>query len=146
MSINWKAEFLRPWKLATLSLGIGLLLVGSVVNPAPDWDIGISFVMAVLTYLTAPWFIHVIRSMDWRKSPMALIAAWFSIDGSYWFYWSLVDPGALFMRPANAFASTFLYLLMGMVWMYPGSLIQLWGETRRAVREAMLPGKKGGAS
>lgn len=134
MPINWKIEFLRPWKLATLVLGIVLLLVCSVVTPAPDWDVGISFIMAILTYLTAPCFIHAVRRVEWRKWPMALFAAWFSIDGCYWIYWSLVAPEALFMRPANAFASTFLYLLMGMVWMYPGSLRQLWLDTSISLR------------
>lgn len=108
-NINWPHEFLRPWKLTTLALGIILLLIGSVVTPAPDWDVGVSFIMAVLTYLTAPWFIHVFRRLNWKMIPLAL-----------------------FMRPANAFASTFLYLLMGMVWMYPGSLRDLLNETRRA--------------
>jgi len=111
------------------------LCVMTWVMPAPDWDMGISFIMAILTYLTAPWFIHVIRRLEWRKWPLALLAAWFSIDGCYWFYWSIVNPDALFMRPANAFASTFLYLLMGMVWMYPGSLRELLTETIRAFRE-----------
>jgi len=132
--IDWPREFRRPWKLGTLALGILLLLVGSVVTPAPDWDTGISFIMAILTYLTAPWLIHVIRRLDWRRVPIALALAWFSIDGCYWIYWSMVDHAALVMRPANAFASTFLYLLMGMVWVYPGSLKQLWLETSKALR------------
>ena len=131
--IFWMSEFLRPWKLGTLALGVALLLIGSVVMPAPDWDGGISFIMAILTYLTAPWFIQVVRRLEWKKLPMAIFLAWFSIDGCYWIYWSLVDPSALFMRPANAFASTFLYLLMGMVWMYPGSLKDLWADIRQAL-------------
>ncbi len=141
--IHWPCEFLRPWKLVILALGIGLLLIGSVLMPAPDWDVGISFIMAILTYLTAPWLIHVVRRLDWKRLPLALFLAWFSIDGCYWLYWSIVNPDALFMRPANAFASTFIYLLMGMVWMYSDSLQQLWSETRRAVGEAMSSGKKG---
>lgn len=47
-------EYIRPWKLATLAVGIGLLVLGSFYLPAPDWDIPISFIMAVLTYLVAP--------------------------------------------------------------------------------------------
>jgi hypothetical protein len=104
--------------------------------PAPDWDVGISFIMAILTYLSAPWFIQVFKRLDWRMMPLALLAAWFSIDGSYWLYWSALKPEALFMRPANAFASTFLYLLMGMVWMYNGSLRELWHETFAVFRQA----------
>ncbi|MDD3608123.1 MAG: hypothetical protein PHI49_00045 [Halothiobacillaceae bacterium] len=139
-AIRWSVEYRRPWKLFTLVLGIALLLAGSVYMPAPDWDVGVSFIMAILTYLSAPWLLHVLWRRQWRLWPLALLAAWFSIDGAYWMYWSLVDPEALIMRSANAYASTFLYLLMGMVWLYPGSLRQLWGETRGAVREALRPG------
>jgi hypothetical protein len=35
------AELQRPWKLATLAIGIGLLVVGSFNYEAPDWDIPI---------------------------------------------------------------------------------------------------------
>lgn len=31
-------EYLRPWKLFTLALGIGLLIAGSFYYRAPDWD------------------------------------------------------------------------------------------------------------
>ena len=43
-------EYIRPWKLTTLFLGIGLLILGSVYTPAPDWDIAISLIMAIFTY------------------------------------------------------------------------------------------------
>ena len=29
---------MRPWKLATLAIGIGLLVVSSFYYNAPDWD------------------------------------------------------------------------------------------------------------
>jgi hypothetical protein len=63
----------------------------SVWFPVRFEAVGVSFVMAILTYLTAPWFIHVFRRLNWKMIPLAQ-----------------------FMRSANAFASTFLYLLMGM--------------------------------
>ena len=31
-------EYLRPWKLATLAIGLGLLLVGAHYQLAIDWD------------------------------------------------------------------------------------------------------------
>lgn len=49
-------ETLRPWKLATLAIGLGLLIAGAYLTPAPDWDIGVSILMAGFTYLTAGWF------------------------------------------------------------------------------------------
>ncbi|MFZ4539226.1 hypothetical protein [Propionivibrio sp.] len=36
----------------TLAIGLGLLLVGADYYDAPDWDYPISFIMAILTYLT----------------------------------------------------------------------------------------------
>ncbi|WP_231880945.1 hypothetical protein [Halothiobacillus diazotrophicus] len=92
-SIHWSREFLRPWKLGSLAVGIALLLIGSVVMPAPDWDVGVSFTMAILTYLTAPWFIHVIRRLNWKMIPLALFFAWFSIDGCYWLLLAVLVHG-----------------------------------------------------
>ena len=66
-------EYLRPWKLTTLAIGIGLLLIGADYQPAPDWDYSISFIMASLTYLTAPWSVQVLRSRRWRWLPLALL-------------------------------------------------------------------------
>lgn len=44
-------DYLRPWKLFSLACGIGILLVGSVVEQAMDWDFPISFIMAISTYI-----------------------------------------------------------------------------------------------
>ncbi|STZ03412.1 hypothetical protein [Moraxella equi] len=37
-------DYLRPWKLFSLSCGIGILLVSSVIEQAIDWDFNISFI------------------------------------------------------------------------------------------------------
>lgn len=124
-------EYLRPWKLATLFLGIVLLIVGSFVTPAPDWDIPISFIMAILAYLTAPWSLRVILERQWRVWPAMLFATWFTIDGSYALYWYFVDPYALaLMRDVNFPASLTLYAMCGVVWLYRGSLSELLAELR----------------
>ena len=65
-------EYLRPWKLATLAIGLGLLLIGADYEQAPDWDYRISFIMASLTYLTAPWSVQVVRSQRWRWLPVSV--------------------------------------------------------------------------
>ena len=36
---DYRRELCRPWKLATLTLGISLLIWGSCYYQAPDWDI-----------------------------------------------------------------------------------------------------------
>jgi hypothetical protein len=45
----------------------------------------------------------------------------------------MVKSEVLFVRSASAFAASFLYLLMGMVRMYPGSIKALLEETRQAI-------------
>lgn len=127
-------ELLRPWKLTTLVIGLLLLIVGGDYYNAPDWDTGISIIMGVLTYLTAP---YVIRNIINRtRLILSATLAWFSIDGCYWLYWSLMNPEALVMRDANAACSTFLYFMMGMIWFYQGSLGSLAVGILNAFRNA----------
>jgi len=129
------AEYLRPWKLATLVLGIALLILGSFYYQAPDWDIPISIIMAILAYLTAPWSLRVIVERKWKLWPAMLFATWFTVDGSYWLYWRLKDPVALeLMRDANFFASLSLYGICGVAWLYRGSLRQLHADAVARLR------------
>ena len=64
-------EYLRPWKLATLAIGLALLIAGSFYYHAPDWDIPISLIMAGLTWLAAAWSVAVIRDRRWKLLPLA---------------------------------------------------------------------------
>lgn len=118
-------EYIRPWKLSTFAIGLGLLIAGSFYYQAPDWDIPISIIMAGLTYLTASWSVGVIRDRRWKLLPLALFYYWVSVDGAYWLYWSITKPDALIMREANFFASTCLYWLCGMIWLHSGSLREM---------------------
>lgn len=52
--MNAPTELLRPWKLATLSIGIDWPVAGSDIYEALDWDKPISFSMALMAYLTLP--------------------------------------------------------------------------------------------
>lgn len=118
-------EYLRPWKLGTLAVGLILLIAGSYYTPAPDWDIPISLIMAGLAYLTAAWSMHVIVERRLKYVPLMLFYTWFSVDGCYWAYWRVKNPVALAqMRDANFAASLSLYLICGLVWYYTGSLAQ----------------------
>jgi len=119
------SEYIRPWKLITLALGIALLILGSFHFETPDWDIPISLIMAILAYISAPWSLRVILERKWRFWPAMLVATWFTIDGSYWLYWHFRNPSALgVMRKANFFASLSLYGICGIVWLYQGSVRQ----------------------
>ena len=67
----------------------------------------------------------------WRQLPLALFYTWFTVDGCYALYWYFKDPAALeAMREANFFASLALYGICGVVWLYRGSLREMWGEAR----------------
>src|ERR1035437_3286198 len=120
------SEYLRPWKLVTLALGIALLILGSFYYEASDWDISISFIMAIFAYLTAPWSMRVLIERKWRLWPVMLFFTWFTVDGCYAIYWHFKNPAALeLMRDANFLASLSLYGICGIVWLYRGSLEQL---------------------
>lgn len=119
-------ELLRPWKLCTLAIGLILLIWGSFYYTAPDWDISISFVMALFTYLSAGWSMHVLIERRWRDFPLMIFATWWAVDGCYALYWWLKDPAVLeYMRTANAPASLSLYWMCGLVWFWNGTLKEL---------------------
>jgi hypothetical protein len=131
------SELLRPWKLATLAIGVALLIAGAFYYRAPDWDISISLIMAALAYLTAAWALRVLLERRWRLWPAMLLATWFTVDGCYWIYWHFKDPEALAaMRTANFPASLALYGMCGVVWLYRGSLRELALEVRQLARGA----------
>jgi len=126
-----RSEYLRPWKLFSLAIGIGLLIAGSIYTPAPDWDIPISLIMAACAYLTAPCSLRTLLERKWRLLPIALFSTWFSVDGCYAIYWHFKDPSALaLMRSANASASLALYVVCGGIWLYRGTLRELFGFIR----------------
>lgn len=118
-------ELLRPWKLLSLVCGIVLLIVGADYYDAPDWDIPISIIMAVLAYLTAGWSLRVFMERQYRWMPLALFYTYFTVDGCYYLYWHFKNPVALeLMRAANAPASLALYGICGLIWLYRGPLYE----------------------
>lgn len=118
-------EYARPWKLFSLFVGMILLVIGARNSGLPDWDMPISFIMAVPTYFTAPCSLRVLLERRWNQLPLALFWTWFSVDGTYSVYWHFVDPDALTLRPANAAASLALYVTCGLIWWHRGTLRQL---------------------
>lgn len=124
-------EYIRPWKIVTLVLGISLLILGSHYYPAPDWDVPISLIMGLLAYLMAPWSLRVIVERQWKYVPLMLFYTWFTVDGCYWLYWRYKNPVALEqMRDANFLASLSLYGMCGLIWYFKGSLKQFFKALR----------------
>ncbi|HSV58576.1 MAG TPA: hypothetical protein VLJ19_06720 [Variovorax sp.] len=126
-------EYLRPWKIATLALGINALIVGGKMEKSPDWDTGISVLMALLTYFTAPWVMRVLLEHNWRKAPLALFWAWLSVDGVYWAY-NAALPDIAGWRGDNFPASLSLYMMCGVLWLYRGSVAEFKAELRALLR------------
>lgn len=124
-------EYKRPWKLFSLFIGLSLLILASFYYPAPDWDIPISLIMGLLSYLTAPWSMRVLVERQWKKFPLMLFLTWLTVDGCYWWYWHFKNPISLeMMRDVNFFASLSLYWMCGLVWYYHGSLKELSAEIK----------------
>ena len=110
-------RYTSKWNLATLGMGVCLLIGGSFYYQAPDWDIPISLIMAGFSYLSAAWSLQVIVFRVWRLWPLMLVATWWAVDGCYALYWSFQNPVVLeLMREANWPASLCLYLACGLVW------------------------------
>jgi len=103
------------WKNLTFLIGLGWLLYGAKHFSYLDWDVPISFLMALSTYLTADRFIRALKARNWWRAGCLTVAVWWSTDGVYWLYWSLVDKTVM-LREGQWAMSLCLYLLCGMVW------------------------------
>ena len=114
-------EYLRPWKLFSFSAGLAFLIYGAVNFHIADWDVGLSLIMGLLTYLTAPWAAHIILQGRWRHYPLALFWILFTVDGSY--VWYHLTVGGAMYREANFPASLSLYMLCAAIW-YPRQALQ----------------------
>ena len=131
-NVNLMTEYFRPWKLATLAIGIGLLIAGSYFITAPDWDVPISLIMGFMAYLSASWCMHVMVERRWKSFPLMLFLTWLTIDGVYALYWSVVDPFALeMMRAANFPASLSLFWMCGLVWYFNGTIAELIQQAQK---------------
>ena len=106
-----------PMKLKLLSflVGLGLLIAGALWLDYPDWDIGISLVMAIATFATAQCSASVLWERRWKWLALAAFWTWLSVDGVYWAYWSYVRPSAM-IREGQWLASLCLYALCGVIW------------------------------
>ena len=129
-----KVEYLRPWKLFSLACGIVLLVIGAYWSGLPDWDVPISYIMAGLTYFTASSSLRVFLERRWRQMPLAVFWTWWSVDGSYALYWYFKNPIVLDeLRMYNAPASLGLYGMCGVLWLYRGSLKQLFAAATQCL-------------
>lgn len=133
-------DLLQPWKLVSLVLVIGVLIWGAEFFGIPDWDIPVSFLMAIPTYLTAGWVMREISGHRWKNFFACFIFIWFSVDGIYTIYWGLNDPEVLqVFRGVNAPISLAIYLAYGLVLMPVGSLKDLLSSISNPFTNSDVP-------
>jgi hypothetical protein len=114
------------------------LFYGALNYGIGDWDVGVTILMGVLTYLMAPWSVYIILSAI-RYRPRywylhiiaALIAGLFVVDWVYMLYHTIV--GNQTYRAANFYASAPLYFIAGSVWLYRGSLKELITNIKKLI-------------
>ena len=132
-------ELVRPWKLASFAVAMSWLLYGALNYGISDWDVGVTLLMGGLTYLCAPWSVSVLlnaaryRPRCWPLQMLAaLLVGYVVVDLVYWLYHSAV--GNQMFRIENFRASTPLYLMAGVFWLYRGSLRDLLANLRSLAR------------
>ena len=128
-------EWRRPWKLCVLAVGMACLIYGATHYNFSDWDLGISFLMGGLAYLLAPWSIRTLyfalrapRHARWGAVVLALFFAWFTVDGAYVLYHTLM--GNEMVRWANFKASAMLFLLAGCAWGWYDTVAEFFARLR----------------
>lgn len=137
-------EWRRPWKLATFAIAMTLLLYGATHFEIADWDVGVTWWMGVLTYLSAPWAVRMLggalrhRPRGWLwQVLLALAVAGFVVDTVYVVYHRSV--GNTMYREENFRASLPIYLMAGVFWLYRGSLADLIRDLRRSLGREPRP-------
>lgn len=123
------------WKNATFCAGLALLFLGAYLRIAPDWNYGVSIMMAVCTYLTATKTVMILITLNWRKWYYAAFTTWFSVDGVYVIYWFIRDREVLLaMRDVNWPVSICLYLACGVIWLLDQPQIQTLTDAFKSLR------------
>ena len=95
-------ELLNPWRVASLGIGLVMLVLGSVYLPSDDWDVPLCFVMGLPAYVLAPWTVRQAFGLRWKWLVPAALAFWLTVDGTYTLYWWMKDfPHLARFRPVN---------------------------------------------
>lgn len=127
---NYGLELLRPWKLLSFSLGLGFLFYGAWAWDFSDWNWLNSLVMALLTYLLAPWSVMELRQVWmkehklWHWQTLLALFFWvFTVDTSYTISNHIMHDPVFHL--ANFPASSALFFICGFLWSYQSSLSDL---------------------
>lgn len=110
-----------PWKLATFAIAaLGITFIAPYTGD-PTWDYFDAAMMAVLTFVTAPWSVATLYLCTRRKLPMrhAFVAACAWLFAASWCYDAYLlwrDGYYPVTWSANLVASSILYMAAGLFW------------------------------
>ncbi|MDD5287173.1 MAG: hypothetical protein PHD54_15090 [Desulfuromonadaceae bacterium] len=116
----WRLQS-EPWKLATgVTASIGMAVIAPYTGD-PTWDYVDALFMSILTYATAPWVVAMLYRAGRRmaSSQQLFVAGcmWlFTASWSYDLYIWIRDGYYPLTWGSNLVASSFLYLMGGIVW------------------------------
>lgn len=118
---NYWLLLLEPWKLATALVATAGFMVMAPYTGDPTWDYVDAFFMSALTYATAPWCVAVLyrvfrRWESWQSLYVALCCWFFTASWSYDLYIWIRDGYYPLTWASNIVASSFLYLMAGLLW------------------------------
>lgn len=112
---------LAPWRVATGVIATAFLVLAAPYAGDPTWDHGVGLLMAVPTFVTAPWSVATLWRVARRQLPpsQAFVAACAWMLSASWGYDldNLLRHGAYPASwAANLAASSVLYAAAGLCW------------------------------
>jgi hypothetical protein len=111
-----------PWKLATIALATGSLVILAPYAHDPSWDRVDATVMSLLTFATAPWVVAVLdrRRRGAVDGAVTYVAVCLMMFVSSWFYdlYLFVRDGGVYPPTwlGNLFVGPLLYVAGGVFW------------------------------
>lgn len=120
-TVSYREYLLKPWKLVAFVLaGVGITVMAPYTGD-PTWDYVDAPMMAILTYVTAPWAVgeiyRALKKKHFGQSAFVAAVAWlFSASWCYDLYLVFRDGTYPITWAANLAASSILYVLAGMLW------------------------------
>jgi len=141
-------ELFRPWKVITFSIALGYYIWGAYYYKCPTWDVPVSIIMSILTYVFAPWTVssvyHLIgkRPKHWiRGVTICMIVIYICASGSYelynWWHLGYWPPPTYWV---NLWYSSCAFFAAGMLWRFEGNfkellnnLIKNWNILRKKI-------------
>lgn len=143
---RYTKELVRPWKLITLFLALAYYIWGAYHYQCPTWDIPVSIIMGLLTFIFAPWTVNSIYYLVKHKPTKWLIKLilcgmiiYACASGSYELYnwWNLgYHPPPTYW--VNLYYSSLMFLAAGMVWRFEGTFKDLVTNLIKSIKRLGL--------